>query len=137
MMAEPIELKRYMGTWYEVKRSYNSFQRKCVENTTTATYTLLNDGKTIRVENACKTSTGLVTSVGEAWQVGPRQLRVSFFRYLPRILSGIFSRSYNIVYISKDYRYAVVRSGRLWWILSRNKNVASKQLDILLEKVKS
>ena len=51
-----IDLKRYAGTWYEIARYPNRFQRECTGNVT-ATYTLLDDG-TIRVINRCRQSNG-------------------------------------------------------------------------------
>lgn len=38
-----VDLKRYTGTWYEIARLPNSFERKL--KCTTATYTLRDDGK--------------------------------------------------------------------------------------------
>ncbi len=43
-----LDVKRYMGRWYEIARYENHFERGMTDMT--ATYTLLPDGK-IRVEN--------------------------------------------------------------------------------------
>ncbi|HEX7572010.1 MAG TPA: lipocalin family protein, partial [Bacteroidota bacterium] len=51
-----VDLPRYCGTWYEIARFPNRFQKECVSNVT-ATYTLLDDG-TIRVVNRCRRANG-------------------------------------------------------------------------------
>ena len=69
-----------------------------------------------------------------AWQVGERKLRVSFLPLPVSLLKRLpfLSAPCNIVHISDDYRYAVVRSGRLWWILAREKNISDTLLKQLL-----
>ena len=137
-MQTPIDLERYMGKWYEIRRSYNSFQRRCIDGTTTATYTLLRDKKTVRVENVCETASGKTSTVGTAWRSGPRKLSITFLPFVPfltRMLAYVFSSSYNIKYVSPDYMYAVVGSGKLWWVLSKNKHVPQSQLNFLFSKV--
>jgi apolipoprotein D and lipocalin family protein len=137
-MQEPIDLEQYMGKWYEIRRSDNPFQRKCISGTTTATYTLLDDKKTVKVENVCETVSGQTIAVGTAWMSGPRTLSITFLPFvpfLPRVLAHVFSSSYIIKYVSHDYKYAVVRSGKLWWILSKEKNVTQSNLKDLLKKV--
>jgi apolipoprotein D and lipocalin family protein len=46
-----VDLKKYVGLWYEVAKIPNSFQDQCVKNTT-AKYTLTDDGE-IKVTNSC------------------------------------------------------------------------------------
>jgi apolipoprotein D and lipocalin family protein len=47
-----VDLSRYVGTWYEIARYPNRFQRDC-EGNVTANYTLREDGN-ITVVNSCK-----------------------------------------------------------------------------------
>ena len=54
-----IDLQRYVGTWHEIARFPNTFQRKCAGDVT-ATYTLLEDG-TIKVVNRCRQADGETT----------------------------------------------------------------------------
>ena len=49
--VESVDLDRYMGTWYEIARLPNKFQKIC-EGEVTATYKLQKDG-TILVVNRC------------------------------------------------------------------------------------
>src|SRR5438105_2944097 len=46
-----LDTARYAGTWYEIAKYPNFFQRKCVSNTV-ANYSAQPDG-TIRVDNRC------------------------------------------------------------------------------------
>ena len=49
--VDHVDIKKYMGKWYEIARYKNSFQRKC--GGTTADYTLKKNGK-VRVTNTCQ-----------------------------------------------------------------------------------
>jgi apolipoprotein D and lipocalin family protein len=48
-----VELHRYAGTWYEIARLPNWFQRQCAGDVT-ATYTLLEDGRGACQARACE-----------------------------------------------------------------------------------
>lgn len=130
-----IDLAQYMGRWYEIKRSENSFQKHCVESAT-ATYTLLSDGF-VHVQNECRTQRGTSAIRGNAWRTSrPNVLRVSFLplpRFLLRFLpSGV----YEIAYVSSSYEYAVVKSNKNWWILARTPQIGKDKLDTLMSKIK-
>lgn len=111
-----VDLGRYTGTWYEIARFPNRFQRGCTA--TTATYTVRDDGQ-IDVVNRCREGTPdgpEKVARGRARVVDPSsnaKLEVSFFRP--------FWGSYWIVDLGADYEYAVVgHPGRYdLWILSR------------------
>lgn len=115
-VAPSVDLARYAGTWYEIARLPNRFQRDCASDTT-ATYTLRPDGK-ITVVNQCRTSEGRLKSAkGTARVASGREpntkLKVTFF--------WPFSGNYWILDLDPDYRWAVVgEPGRdYFWILSR------------------
>ncbi len=111
-----VDLERYTGTWYEIARFPQRFQRGCTA--TTATYSLRDDGK-IAVENRCRKGTPegeLDRSEGVARVVDAEsnaKLEVSFF--------GPFWGDYWIIDLGDDYEYAVVGhpSRDYLWILSR------------------
>lgn len=64
-----LDVPRYMGTWYEIARYPNSFQRKCV-SASTADYSLMADGR-VRVVNRCRLADGsLNEAVAVARQLG-------------------------------------------------------------------
>jgi apolipoprotein D and lipocalin family protein len=64
-----LDVPRYMGTWYEIAKSDNRFQKQCV-GFTTATYAAMPDG-TVRVTNRCRLASGETeVAIGAARQVG-------------------------------------------------------------------
>jgi apolipoprotein D and lipocalin family protein len=127
-----VDLKRYVGTWYEIARFPNSFQEGCVG--TKAIYSLLEDGK-IGVVNECRRDSfeGRVSSAkGKAWVVDKKtnaKLKVSFF--------WPFSGHYWIIDLGKDYEYAVVGhpKRKYLWILSRSPQMDEKLYNSILEKL--
>ncbi|NQU46802.1 MAG: lipocalin family protein [Chlorobium sp.] len=116
-VVDDFSLERYLGTWYEIARLDNSFEKNF--EAVSATYTLKPDGK-VRVENrGYDTKKNRWKSVeGRAEFDGPSDrgaLKVSFF--------GPFYAGYNILALDREeYRWAIV-SGHdrdLLWILSRS-----------------
>jgi len=111
-----VTLERYLGTWYEIARYPNRFQKDCFAST--ATYDLREDGM-ISVTNRCRT--GSVdgpekVARGKAWVVDPQtnaRIKVQFL--------WPFSGDYWIIQLGEDYEYAVVgHPDRTYlWILSR------------------
>jgi apolipoprotein D and lipocalin family protein len=112
-----VEIDRYLGTWYEIARYPNRFQKECLA--VTADYSLRDDGK-IRVVNACRKGSldGPVKRIeGKAWveeKETNAKLKVQFF--------WPFRGAYWIIDLGKDYEYAVVGHPRrkYLWILSRS-----------------
>ena len=132
-----IDLHRYVGTWYEIARLPNRFQKKC-SGDVTATYTLLDDGD-IRVVNRCRQedgeftiAEGLARRASEDGSDAKLKVRFApaFLSFLPFVWGD-----YWIIDLADDYSYAVVgEPGREYlWILSRvpvmNDNTMSGILD--------
>lgn len=115
-VSQKVDLNRYLGTWYEIARYENSFQKDCVA--ATATYSMQPDGD-IAVLNECRASNpegGLRSAKGKAWVVDTStnaKLKVSFF--------WPFSGDYWIIELGEQYEYAVVGhpDRKYLWILSR------------------
>jgi len=111
-----IEIAKYLGTWYEIARYPNWFEKDLVG--VTAIYSL-KDNNHIKVLNQgyVKILNGKRKQiVGDAWMPNKQKkgsLKVSFFKP--------FSAGYYIVAIDKDYQYALVLSDspNYLWILSR------------------
>ena len=64
-----VDVPRYMGTWHEIAKYPNWFQKQCVSSTQ-ATYSLQPDGRVL-VLNRCKTDKGeWREALGVARQIG-------------------------------------------------------------------
>ena len=114
--TEQIDLEKYMGTWYEIARLPNSFEKglKCV----TATYELKDNGKVNVLNRGHKISdpTKVKDANGTAWLPDPAttgQLKVRFF--------WPFAGDYYIIRIDEGYEHVLVGdpSRKYLWILSR------------------
>jgi apolipoprotein D and lipocalin family protein len=127
-----VDLTRYTGTWYEIARYPNRFQKDCVA--TTATYTLRPDGR-VTVVNRCrqKTLDGKVKEAeGVAWVVDKgtnAKLKVRFF--------WPFSGDYWIIDLGPDYEYAVVGHPKrsYLWILSRTPSLDPAVYQGILDRI--
>ena len=115
--AKPVDLGRYAGTWYELGRYENAFERDC--EGVTAEYRPLAGGE-IEVINTChkggpdgpaKIARGRAKVVAGS---GDAKLKVSFF--------GPFFGDYWVLDHADDYAWSIVGepSGRYLWILSRS-----------------
>lgn len=114
-----LNLDRYVGTWYEIARYPNFFERHCVRDVT-ASYARNADG-TLRVVNACRKEDGtLISAEGVARVVAPARLKVRFalawLAWLPLVWGD-----YWVIELGPDYSYAVVGtpSRKHLWILAR------------------
>ena len=121
-VVRQVDLERYAGDWYEIKKIPNRFQKQCAGNTT-ATYRVRNDGR-LDVINRCLTLEGVWDEAdGVARVVDPEtnaKLEVSFVQ-----LFGwqLFWGDYWILELAPDYSYAIVGhpQRRYGWILSRTR----------------
>ena len=119
-VVSALDLVRYAGTWHEIARYPNYFERMCVRDVT-ANYSANADG-TIRVVNACRKDDGTMTQAeGVARLVTPpAKLQVRFapdwLAWLP-----VAWANYWVIDLADDYNYAVVgEPGRdFLWILAR------------------
>jgi apolipoprotein D and lipocalin family protein len=130
--AKRVELRRYLGRWYEIARYEQSFQRGC--EAVTADYSLRSDGK-IDVLNRCRKSGGELSQArGIAKIVDSTtnaKLKVSFFRP--------FYGNYWVLDHADDYTWAVVGepSGRYLWILARDATPAERVVENLMHRVRA
>ena len=127
-----VDLERYLGTWYEIARYPNSFQKDCFGSK--AEYTLRDDGK-IGVKNTCRKGSRdgeLDEARGKAWVVDETtnaKLKVSFF--------WPFSGDYWIIDLHEDYEYAVVGHPKrtFLWILARESTMARDTYEGICERL--
>jgi len=81
-----LDVPRYMGTWYEIAKYPNWFQKKCVGDTR-ADYSLQADGR-VQVINRCREASGeLSEAVGMARQLGAADSPKLEVRFAPAWLS--------------------------------------------------
>jgi apolipoprotein D and lipocalin family protein len=128
-----VDLNRYIGSWYEIARLPNRFQRDCLR--AIATYSIREDGD-IGVYNKCYlTPDDKKTDdiKGMAWVEDKEtnsKLRVRFF--------WPFSARYWIIDLAEDYSYAVVSEPkkRVLWILSRTKEMDAEVYAGIIDRLK-
>lgn len=124
-----LDLKRYLGKWYEIARFDHRFERgmtHCI-----ASYELQKDGS-IRVTNYGRKNGEWKTSVGKAKTTDKSGvLRVSFF--------GPFYSDYRVLLLASDYSYALVggSDGDYLWILSRTPTLDKTTREALLREAAS
>ena len=126
-----FEPDRYMGTWYEIARLPQYFERDLDE--VKAQYTWNDDG-TIRVENSGVRDGERKSATGTAKLKDPDakpltgELRVSFF--------WPFYSDYRVIELAPDYSYAVVTGGSrdYLWVLARRPSMEKVQLDAILKR---
>jgi apolipoprotein D and lipocalin family protein len=135
-----VDLTRYAGTWYEIARLPNWFQKQCTGDVT-ATYTILEDG-TIKVVNSCRKVSGRIEKAEglakQADKTGPiAKLKV---RFAPKILSFLpfVWGDYWIIDLADDYSFAVVGDPdrKYLWVLSRTPVMDDSVLQGVLDHVK-
>lgn len=123
-----LDLKRYMGKWYEIARIDHWYERGlegCQAN-----YSL--DGNHVKVINSgFKNSlTGLYKeAVGKAKNTDePGKLKVAFFLN--------FYAEYNVLELGENYQYALIggKNDDYLWILSRTPQMEKVDLDYLLNR---
>jgi len=130
--VQQVDLKRYLGQWYEIARYPNRFQKNCQESS--ASYALRDDGD-IEVLNRCKDSGDgkQRQSKGHAWVVDSAsnaKLKVSFF--------WPFRGDYWIIELGREYEYAVIGTPnrKYFWILSRTRTMDDTLYAAILQRAK-
>jgi apolipoprotein D and lipocalin family protein len=122
-----VDWGRYMGTWHEVAKYPNWFQRQCVADTS-ATYSLQADG-TVQVRNRCRRDDGRMDeALGVARRVGGESSPKAQVRFAPDWLSWlpVVWGTYWVVALDQDYQWVVVSEpGREYlWVLARTPTLA-------------
>lgn len=111
----PLDLERFLGTWYEIARFDSFFQKGCVAST--ATYS--KQGDDVKVVNRCFDGSlegKLKTVEGKAWvpdKASPGKLKVQFF--------WPFSGHFWVIDVAPDYSWALIGhpEKKSCWVFSR------------------
>ncbi|MGI9034709.1 MAG: lipocalin family protein [Pyrinomonadaceae bacterium] len=134
-----VDLKRYAGTWYEIARYPNKFEKNCVGNVTT-TYTLKDDGN-LEVLNKCLKKNGKINNVkGEAKVIDKTtnaKLKLRFAPGFPSFLPKAWEFNYWIFNLAPDYSYSLVSDSErnYLWILSRTPQMDTATYENILHTV--
>ena len=122
-----VDLKKYVGKWYEIARFPASFEKDCT--CTTAQYTIDDDG-TVAVDNRCYNTKKRKWegAKGKAFvrnEDTNAELGVQFF--------WPFKGDYYIIALADDYSYAMVGapSRNYLWILSRKRELPQSTFEKL------
>lgn len=111
--VDTLDLRRFLGHWYEIARYDHRFERNLEQVETD--YTLRADGEIEVVNRGIDRRTGEERIARGRARTTKRvgQLRVSFFWF--------FFSDYNILAVGPDYEWAVIgsRSPKYLWILAR------------------
>ncbi|KAJ6673369.1 TEMPERATURE-INDUCED LIPOCALIN-1-LIKE [Salix viminalis] len=139
-VVKGVDLKRYMGRWYEIASFPSRFQPKNGASTR-ATYTLNEDGTTIHVLNETWSDGKRGFIEGSAYKADPTsdeaKLKVKF--YVPPFLPIIpVVGDYWVLSLDDDYQYALVGqpSRKYLWILCRKTHMDDEIYNQLVEKAK-
>lgn len=132
--VESFEVKRYLGTWYEIARLDHRFERGL--NQVTAEYSLRDDGG-VKVINRgySEEDKAWENAEGKAYFVDKADigyLKVSFF--------GPFYGSYVVFELDKtNYNYALISGPNkdYFWILARQPQLEPELLQRLIAQAKS
>lgn len=127
-----VDLKKYVGLWYEIAKIPNRFQDQCISGTT-AKYIINKDGE-IDVINSCinndnekDVAEGLARVVDKKTNAKLEVSFVSFFGWRP------FWGDYWIIGLDENYQWAIVGTPnrKYGWILSRT----PKLEEVVLTKI--
>ena len=132
-VVKELDIKKYLGTWYEIARYDHSFERGLVG--VTANYSMRDDGKIKVINSGYKNSLKgeFSQAVGKAkipdLNNYPAKLKVSFFLF--------FYGDYYVMELDKDYQWAVIGSSsdKYLWILNRKPQMEEKLYNELLDKI--
>ena len=127
-----VDIKKFSGLWYEVARTYNSYQEECVASS--VEYKLQKDS-TYKVYNRCfKHVIGgdLVEYSGTAEPtIGNSMSKIDMTYYY------IFTREYHVIHLENDYSAAVVADKEMEqvWVMSRVPKLRKSKLNKILVKL--
>jgi len=130
--AKPVDLKRYLGRWFEIARYDQTFERGCTG--VTADYSLRPDGD-IDVVNRCRKKGGRSIEARARAKVVDRttnaKLKVSFF--------GPFYGDYWVLDHADDYAWSIVGegSGRYLWLLTRSPTLPEADVSQLIVRARA
>lgn len=129
LTVDSVNIKQYMGLWYEIAKIPNSFQDQCLKNTT-AEYRLKDDGN-VEVVNSCDEDDGSRDKASGLARIVDKKTKAKLEVSFVSIFGWhLFWGDYWIIGLADDYRYAIVGtpSRKYGWILSRTPQLSDDDL---------
>jgi apolipoprotein D and lipocalin family protein len=135
-----LDVPKYLGTWYEIAKFPNWFQKKCVGNTK-AVYSMRADNN-LKVLNSCKNADGVVSEAeGTARQIGAQDSPKLEVRFAPAWLSFLpmVWGDYWVIDLDPQYQVAAVSDPKreYLWVLSRAPQLDKKVYEDLLQRLQA
>lgn len=127
-----VDVQKFSGLWYEVARTYNSYEKECVA--ATVEYALQENNQ-YKVYNRCfKNVIGgeLIEYKGTAKPaLGKSMSKIDMTYYY------IFTQEYRVIHLEKDYSAAVVADKEMdkVWVMSRTPKLQNKKFKRILAKL--
>ena len=133
-----VDLERYAGTWYEIAKLPNRFQKSCVGDVT-AEYRVRDDGR-LDVTNRCTTADGDEKQASGVARIVDEKTRSKLeVRFAPAFLSFLpmVWGDYWILDLAADYSHVVIGEPRrrYLWILARESAIGEAAYAGILERV--
>lgn len=124
--------KQYLGTWYEVARLPNSYEKHCVLPITATYSAIANESKQFVVVNQCNNHNGdTESSVGAAYIIESENVGKLKVTFAPKLLRWLPFTHGDYWILGVDYdKVAVVGTPnhKYLWILSRTATLESTVL---------
>lgn len=123
-----VSPSKFSGLWYEIARTYNSYQDKCVAST--VEYQLVKPLE-YKVFNRCFESViggELIEYNGTAEPTEGKSMSSIDMTYF-----WFFTKNYHVYYLDENYNYAVVADKffEQVWIMSRTPFMPAEKLDAI------
>lgn len=130
MPITDFKVDKYLGTWHEIARLPNRFEKKCIAPIT-AEYSIDSENENqLVVVNQCNTEAGKPEiAIGAAKFIGPNNIGKLKVTFVPKLLRWLQIGYGDYWILSVDYdKIAVVGSPdhKYLWILSRTNNVSDE-----------
>lgn len=127
-----VDDKKFSGLWYEIARTANSFQEKCVASSVEYQYV---EPLNYKVFNRCfenEIGGELTEYEGTVQSTDGKSMASMKMTYF-----WIFTENYQVYYLDEAYQYAVVADEKFEqvWIMSRKPTMPKNVLNKIKEKL--
>ena len=135
-VVDRVDLQRYTGTWHEIARLPQWFQRGCYNST--ATYSLNDDGS-LKVVNRCQREDGTSSAEGVAKVAkgsNNAKLKVRFKNWFSNLFPTIARGDYWILHLDDDYEVVMIGEPEreYLWIHARTPTLKDEHYRKLVDK---